>query len=92
MIYTDEEKKVIREASSMRIFNFYLDDVTKVSVLAKLREQGCDTQKGALSALIRVLLNEFTIIPDGDERLDRIIAKVQEEYIFTTRRNKRSAL
>lgn len=88
---TEEEKKSIREISSMRAFTFYLDDVTKLEVLRKLREQGCDTKKGSLSALIRVLLSEFAKITDA-EQLNYITDRVQEEYTFTTKRNKRSTM
>lgn len=89
---TEQEKSALREISAMKPFMFYLDDVTKLEVLRKLREQGCDTKKGSLSALIRVLLSQFAAIPDGDPRLDKIIASVQEEYMFTTKRNKRSTM
>lgn len=89
---TEQEKRAVREMSNMRMFTFFLDDVTKYEVLMKLREQGCDTKKGSLSALIRVLLAEFAAIQDGDERLDKIIAKVQSEYMFTTKKNKRSTM
>ena len=89
---TEPEKNALREISAMKPFMFYLDDVTKLEVMKKLREQGCDTKKGSLSALIRVLLSEFAAMADGDERLDKLIAKVQEEYIFTTKRNKRSTM
>lgn len=89
---TEPEKNALREISAMKPFMFYLDDVTKLEVMKKLREQGCDTKKGSLSALIRVLLSEFAAMADGSEQLDKLIAKVQEEYIFTTKRNKRSTM
>lgn len=87
---TDEEKK-IRENSTMKVFNFYFDDLTKLRVLQKLRALGLDGQKGTLSALIRVLLNEFA--NNEDVHTDTVIKyKVQDEYVLTTHKNKRSKL
>ena len=69
-----------------------LDDVTKLLVLQKLKENGLDTKKGTISALIRVLLNYFTdLIPD-DPTFEYIVQKVEEEYLFTTKKNKRSTM
>lgn len=88
---TEQEKQELRLVSNMRTFNFFLDDFTKYEVLVKLRESGCDTAKGSLSALIRVLLSEFAQETDPDV-LARIVAKIQAEYTFTTKRNKRSTM
>lgn len=85
---TDEHKHELRELSSMRAFTFYLDDITKVEVLIRLRESGLDTAKGTLSALIRVLLHQFARTDD----IKNICNLVQEEYLFTTKKNKRSSM
>ena len=88
---TREEIAHIRENTSMKLFNFYLDDVTKLQVLQKMQSLGIDGQKGTLAALIRVLLNEFA--ENDDLHHDLIIKyKVQDEYRLTTRKNKRSKL
>lgn len=88
---TEEQIKYLRENTTMKLFNFYLDDVTKLMVLQKMRDLGLDGKKGTFSALIRVLLNEFA--QNDDVHIDEIIKyKVQDEYILTTRKNKRSKL
>jgi hypothetical protein len=88
---TEEEKKLIRENTKMKLFNFYLDDVTKYEVLKKLRELGVDTKKGAIAATIRVLLNIF--VESEDESFDTFVAeRVELEYLLTTKKNKRSRL
>jgi hypothetical protein len=84
--------KDLRTHSKMSAFTFYLDDMTKLKVLQKLKANGCDTQKGSLSALIRVLLNLYAELPDDDPNLDMISKLVVGEYLFTTRKNKRSTL
>ena len=91
-IMTDEHKRELREHMSMKAFTFMLDDVTKMLVLQKLRENNLNTKKGTISALIRVLLNYFTdLIPD-DPTFEYIVQQVEEEYIFTTKKNKRSTM
>lgn len=87
----NSKRKQIRENSAMSLFSLYLDDITKCEVLLKLKELGLDTKKGSLSALIRVLLNDFVELNDPKKDLD-IAARVQEEYLFTTKKNKRSSL
>ena len=88
---TNEQKKELREHMTMRAFTFMLDDLTKAEILRKLRENGQDTAKGTLSALIRVLLRQFaeTDLPEWEELT---YAQVEEEYLFTTKKNKRSKL
>ena len=86
---TNEHKRELREHMSMKAFTFMLDDVTKMLVLQKLRENNLDTKKGTISALIRVLLNYF--IPD-DPTFEYIVQQVEEEYVFTTKKNKRSTM
>lgn len=89
---TEEERKFLRENSSMKAFMFYLDNFTKLEVMEKLKEKGLDTKKGTLSALIRVLLKYFADLIDDDPTLEYLVEKVKEEYVFTTKKNKRSAM
>lgn len=89
--YTDEEKASVRMHSPMSAFTFYLDDVTKLEVLKKLRELGVDGKKGSLAATIRVLLSIFA--QQEDVALDQMIAeRIKQEYLFTTKKNKRSSM
>lgn len=89
---TNEHKRELREHMNMKPFMFMLDDVTKYLVLKKLRENHLDTEKGTMSALIRVLLNYFTDLLPDDPTLEYILAEVEKEYLFTTKKNKRSKL
>ena len=91
MKLTENDKRVLRENTNMRLFNFYLDDVTKLECLQRLRENGIETEKGALSALIRVLLNQFAS-SDSPEWVEMTCNQVYEEYVLTTKKNKRSKL
>lgn len=77
----------LRAASNMSAFTFYLDDLTKLEVLKKLKTLGVDQKKGSLSATIRVLLREFA---NNNTEIDT--AKIEAEYLFTTTKNKRSTL
>lgn len=88
---TEQEKREIQEHSRMKAFTFMLDDITKLEVLKKLRENGQDTKKGTLSALIRVLLRQFAET-DSPEWEDVVYQQVEEEYLFTTKKNKRSTM
>ena len=90
-MFTPEEKRELRKHSSMKAFTFMLDDVTKLEVLKRLKENGCDTKKGTLSALIRVLLNHFANT-SNDDFLEYVFDEVQKEYLFTTKKNKRSSM
>lgn len=88
---TDHDKE-LREHMTMKLFNFYLDDLTKLRVIQRLKELGLDTKKGTFSALIRVMLNYFTELIDDDPTLEYILEKIEQEYILTTKKNKRSSL
>lgn len=88
---TDHERE-LREHMTMKLFNFYLDDLTKMKVLHKLTELGLDTKKGTFSALIRVMLDYFTDLIDDDPTLEYILRRIEEEYVLTTKKNKRSSL
>lgn len=86
------DKKALRDTSTMKLFNFYLDDPTKREVIQKLEDTGFDTKKGTLSALIRALLNFFVELDQDDETYTKIIVDTYEEYLYTTTKNKRSSL
>lgn len=81
----------LREHSKMSLFNLYLDDVTKLKAIEKMKNFGIDTKKGSLSALIRVLLNRF-VEEDNFFVNSDICDQVRYEYNFTTKKNKRSTL
>lgn len=78
-------------SENMQIFNFYIDEDTKLKAQLKLCEIGVVGEKGALAALIRVLLREFIDATDP-AALSHIASLVQANYTFTTKRNKRSRL
>lgn len=81
-----------KNIDEMKLYNFYLDELTKLQAQKKLIENGCDTLKGSLSALIRVLLRYYIdLIPD-DPTFEYLTRKVQEEYLYTTKKNKRSKM
>lgn len=89
---TNDEKRELRAHMTMKPFNFMLDDVTKLYVLQKLRENGLDTKKGTISALIRVLLNYFVDLSPEDPAFEYLVDQVEQEYLFTTKKNKRSSM
>lgn len=89
---TQDEIKKLRENSCMHAFTFNLDDVTKYLVLKRLRENNLDAAKGSISALIRVLLRYFTELIDDDPTFKYFIAEIEKEYLFTTKKNKRSTM
>lgn len=86
-----EQEKLLRENSQMRAFTFYIDDLTKLKTIRKLKDLGLDTEKGSISATIRVLLTCF-----AENKFDSLIDDIQNsvinEYILTTKKNKRSSL
>jgi hypothetical protein len=88
---TDHERER-REHTTMKLFNFYLDDITKLKVTQKLTELGLDTKKGTMSALIRVMLDYFAELINDDPTLEYILRRIEEEYVLTTKKNKRSSL
>lgn len=76
----------------MSAFTFYLDDETKLAVQQRLSMIVPDAKKGALAALIRVLLRDFVSLPFDDHMLDYYKDAIEEEYLYTTKKNKRSKL
>lgn len=67
----------------MRQFVFYLDDDTKQRAIEKLPA----TNKGALAPLIRLLLRLYI---EGKITVDP--ASIEREYMYTTKKNKRSKM
>ena len=86
-----EQEQQFRTHSKMSAFTFYLDDLTKLAVMKKLKELGLDTAKGSLSATIRALLQDFAT-EDNAARNNYLKSKIEIEYLFTTKKNKRSTL
>jgi hypothetical protein len=86
------DKNALREHMTMKAFTFYLDDITKLCVIQKLKSNGLDTKKGSLAALIRVLLSDFADMDQNDPKFASILAQVENEYTFTTKKNKRSTM
>lgn len=88
---TDEEKCFIRENTTMKICNFYLDDLTKLEVLQKLKALGLSEERGVFSALIRSLLQIFASGEFAD--LDPLVKEtIKKEYVLTIKKNRRSKL
>jgi len=80
--------RIIRENMSMSQTSFYLDDLTKLRVIRRLKALGLDTDKGTISATIRVLLRRFT-----EQKEDAtLVDEINSEYLFTTKKNKRSTM
>lgn len=73
------------------LFNFYLDDETKMQATNKLVRLCKEQAKGQLAALIRVLLNIFINTPD-DKVDPLLIQAIAAEYEYTTKKNKRSKM
>ena len=76
----------------MSAFTFYLDNETKLAVQQRLSMIVPDATKGALAALIRVLLRDFMSLPFDDHVFDFYKKAIEEEYLYTTKKNKRSKL
>lgn len=72
----------------MSLYNFYIDKDLKLSAQEKLIKELGKTEKGALSALIRVLIREYVDSPTDS----RLVSKIAKEYINSATRNKRSRL
>jgi len=80
--------RIIRENMSLTQISFYLDDLTKLRVIRRLKALGLDTDKGTISATIRVLLRRFT-----EQKEDAtLVDEINSEYLFTTKKNKRSTM
>ena len=76
----------------MRLVTFYLDEPTRLAVEQRLSVITPDAIKGSMGALLRVLLREFCALPFDDTSLDTLQKKIEAEYVYTTKKNKRSKL
>lgn len=72
----------------MHLYNFYISDDLKRDVVEKLTKELGKTEKGAMSALLRILLKQYIASP-ADTKL---ISEVAKEYTTSATRNKRSRL
>lgn len=72
-----------------KLFNFYLEDSVKLAAIKKLEDKMGKTEKGALAALIRVLLNDFVF---NNKDCTDLVRLVEEEYTYCKLKNKRSTL
>ena len=88
---TEEQKVQLRCVTEMELTNFYIDPLTKVDMLRKLRQLGLQDEKGAFSATIRILLSYF-----ADNKFDGIIddihTAIRREILLTKSKSKRSTL
>lgn len=71
------------------LYNFYISDELKRNVVNKLEACMGKKEKGAMAALIRVLLNQFVNTPTPNPLL---INAIEKEYTYSTKKNKRSRL
>ena len=75
----------------MSLFTLYIDENTKLAVQQRLSMLVPDANKGTMASLIRVLLRDFVSLPFDDSLLDSYKEAI-EEYLYTTKKNKRSKL
>ena len=73
------------------LFTFYLDYNVKEECVNKLERVCKKKKKGQLSALIRVLLNQFICTPDNQVNT-LLIEAIDAEYEYSQKKNKRSRL
>ncbi len=76
----------------MSLFTLYIDENTKLAVQQRLSMLVPDANKGTMASLIRVLLRDFVSLPFDDSLLDSYKEAIEEEYLYTTKKNKRSKL
>ena len=76
----------------MSSFTLYIDNNTKLAVQQRLSMLVPDANKGTMASLIRVLLRDFVSLPFDDSLLDSYKEAIEEEYLYTTKKNKRSKL
>ena len=81
-----------QKGQKMQLYAFYVDDETRLAVEQRLSMLVPDAKKGAMAALIRVLLREFVALPFDDVSLTSLQEKLEAEYIYSTKKNKRSKL
>lgn len=80
------------KGQKMELYAFYLDKETKLAVEQRLSMLAPDANKGTMAALLRVLLREFVALPFDDASLTSLQEKIEAEYIYSTKKNKRSKL
>lgn len=76
----------------MSSFTLYIDENTKLAVQQRLSMLVPDANKGTMASLIRVLLRDFVSLPFDDSLFDSYKEAIEEEYLYTTKKNKRSKL
>ena len=81
-----------QKGQKMQLYAFYLDEPTRLAVEQRLSMLVPDAKKGVMAALIRVLLREFVALPFDDVSLTSLQEKLEAEYIYSTKKNKRSKL
>lgn len=81
-----------QKGQKMQLYAFYVDDETKLAVEQRLSMLVPEAKKGAMAALIRVLLREFVALPFDDVSLTSLQEKLEAEYVYSTKKNKRSKL
>lgn len=74
---------------SKTLFNFYLDDEIKKEAISKIERLNGQRDKGQLASLLRVCLKQFVATPD-DKVNPLLIAAIEAEYEYNSKRNKRS--
>jgi len=87
-------------ATGMSAFTMWIDDITKLGALKRMRRMGVQCPERSMAALIRVLINEFakdgdtSVIPaQENSQIERQIKDlIDKEYILTAGKNKRSNL
>ena len=72
------------------LFNFYLDDDDKKKASDKLERIFGQQSKGLLAAYYRVMTEQLINTPD--DKLKVLMEHVSEDYVYNTKRNKRSKL
>ena len=72
----------------MSLYNFYIDPELKKAAMEKLDKELGKTEKGAFSALLRVLVKDYVHSPADTQ----LLSKIAKEYTTSTKRNKRSRL
>lgn len=81
-----------QKGQKMQLYAFYVDEQTRLTVEQRLSMLVPDVKKGAMAALLRVLLREFVALPFDDASLTSLQEKLEAEYIYSTKKNKRSKL
>lgn len=81
-----------QKGQKMQLYAFYVDDETKLAVEQRLSMLVPEAKKGAMAALIRVLLREFVALPFDDASLTSLQEKLETEYVYSTKKNKRSKM